>query len=287
MVLFHWFHFGEYSPKWFSLESASLCKLAFFYKLPASFMPRSLLSRLPDIFASAAVRSSEALHALGLGPGQRACCVITVAEDCAAPRWRFHPSSDMSALLGLLAGQAPFPSMRQQLGLLWLSTGPAPGATPDPETQQVSLRRDASLLSDFSQRLLMARELLSPSALVVVEPAAGMEECIALVMQIIFGHRPQWTKIDDSPDAPQVLMCAFSATDSKWPTSRHQGHRAWPNLTQWLRDAPIENRTALALCPGLDLTKVWGSWGGSWVVTHPDSWAFGQLRDQAARELDS
>jgi hypothetical protein len=248
-------------------------------------MTRSLLSRLPDIFASAAVRSSETLHALGLGPGQRVLSVNTAVEHGAAPRWQFHPTSDMSALLSLLAGQAPFAPMRRQLGLLWLSTQPVQGTLRSADGLDVSQKHEAAQLCDFAHRLLLARELLSPTALVVVEPSDGIEEGIVLVMQTIFGERPQWTQIDASPDAPQVLMCPVSGNDSQWPTGRYQRPRAWPNLSQWLRDGPTENRMALALCPGLDLTEVWGAWRGRWVVTHPDPGACNRLRDQVEREL--
>lgn len=245
-------------------------------------MTRSLLSRLPDIFACAAVRSNEAMHALGLRPGQCVASVTTASEDGAAPSWRLHRASDMSALLSMLAGQAPFLPMRKRLGLLWLSTQPVQGISALAGEQEAWQKRDVALLSDFAQRLLLARELLSPSALVVVESAAGLEEGISFVMQTIFGQRPQWMKIDERPDAPLVLMCPVGAAHSAWSAGRRHSQINRTNLLQWMSEGPKDYLTALALSPHLDLNEVWRAWRGRWVVTHADPVAFERLELRSA-----
>ena len=244
-------------------------------------MTRSLLSRLPDIFAGAAVRSSEAMHALGLKPGQCLHDRVAVTESDAPPAWRFHAASDVTAVLGLLAGQSPFPRLRAQLGLLWLSSLPTTSLGLD--GQAASHKRDASLLSDFAHRLLLARELLGPSALVAVECTPGLEEGLSLVMQTVFGQRPIWTKVDERLGAPQVLLSPVGAADNVWSHrfGQRQGQRS--SLLHWLRDAPLGCSAALALGPTLDLSEVWRAWRGRWVVTHPDAGVLAQLQQQTAR----
>lgn len=250
-------------------------------------MTRPLLNRLPDIFACAAVRSSEAMHALGLRPEQR-CRVDTPAMDFAvAPHWDLHLSGDVAALMGMLAGQAPFPRVRQQLGLLWLSTQPPMcqlGSMQAPESLQ---SRHASLIADFAHRLLLGRELLSPSALVVVEGTPDLAEGISLVMQTVFGHKPQWKKFDGSPGAPSVLVCPADASCGAWPNIRNARHGAGTHLLQWLREVPTENATALALGPHLDLSEVWPAWRGGWVVTHADPAVFERLQLQCRAPFPS
>jgi hypothetical protein len=242
-------------------------------------MTRSLLSRLPDIFACAAVRSSEAMHTLGLRPGQCFHGLVAANDVSEASKWRFHVSGDMAALLGMLAGQQPFSCMRQELGFLWLSTQPLCEGM---DAQQVSPKRDATLLSDFSHRLLLARELLSPSALVAVECTPGLEEGVSLVMQTVFGQQPHWTKLDDRPHAPPVLLCTAGTTDRAWATRCGPRHGKRSSLLHWLSDAPSSGCTALALGPTLDLSDVWRAWRGRWVVTHADPLMLARLELQSA-----
>ena len=243
-------------------------------------MTRSLLNRLPDIFACAAVRSSEAMHALGLRPGQRCSVDIPALDPGVAPHWGLHLSGDVAALMGMLAGQAPFPRVRQRLGLLWLSMQPPPnppGSVQAPESLQ---SHHASLIADFAHRLLLGRELLGPSALVVVEGTPDLAEGISLVMQTIFGHKPQWKKFDGSPGAPSVLVCPADVACGAWLNARSARLGAGTHLLEWLREVPTENATALALGPHLDLSEVWPAWRGGWVVTHADPVAFDRLQLQ-------
>ena len=242
-------------------------------------MTRSLLSRLPDILACAAVRSSEAMHTLGLRPGQCFHRLGAVNDVSAAPKRQFHVSDDIAALLGMLAGQQPFSCMRQELGLLWLSTQPVSDGMGE---QQVSAKRDATLLSDFSHRLLLARELLSRSALVVVECTPGLEEGVALVMQTVFGQQPHWAKLDERPHAPPVLLCTVGATERTWPARCSPSHGNRSSLVHWLSDAPLSGRAALALGPTLGLSEMWRAWHGRWVVTHVDPLMLAQLELQSA-----
>jgi hypothetical protein len=187
--------------------------------------------------------------------------------------------------MGMLAGRAPFTPMRQQLGLLWLSTLPSAHSAFDASDAEALRKHHSALIADFAHRLLLARELLSPSALVVVECVPGLEETVSLVMQTVFGQRPQWTRVDQNPGSPSVLVCSAGIAESVCLnlTGSRQSHRT--HLTAWLRDVPMVHRTALALGPHLDLDSVWRAWRGRWVVTHADPVVFEHLRGQSARRL--
>ena len=92
-------------------------------------MSRSLLNRLPDILAHAAVRASEALHALGVRPGHStmAWSYPPVHHVAHAPRshagdesTRLQTGHDLALLLNSLIISPQRPSSAQDR---WVSCG--------------------------------------------------------------------------------------------------------------------------------------------------------------------
>lgn len=253
-------------------------------------MTRSLLNRLPDILAHAAVRSSEALHALGVRPGQS-----TMA-------WAYHPTSggnvqnlstegstrlqtghDLALLLNSLIAGPQRLSLRRQVGFLWLRAEPSEPmkgaqATPVGTLDAGDLALSQAWLSDLALRLFVARELLAPSALLVLSPVSGLGACIPLLLKTVLGCDPVMLRNPAPNGPPMLLACRLSnvAHPRTTPLSRHQV----PPLAQYLRDTPVTGHTALVMRPGPGLLELQAAWSGDWLLTDPDPATVLALRKQ-------
>ena len=256
-------------------------------------MTRSLLNRLPDIMGKAALRSAEALHALGLAPGlDRAGrpsapfspARQTPASQDKAPRRQLWVQRDLPALLTLLTGTNTQPSLWHRVGFLWLSSGSGDPAreqvTPSPEHV---LPEGQALLSDLALRLFVARELFSPCATVAVTPHPGLASCTRLLMQAVLGSPAHWSRMDERPSAQTLLTCTRSTQGT--PQTRRPGPATVWSLSQYLKRTATPELAALVLSPGRGAAHLLWNWPGDWVITHPDRHALALLRQQLARQL--
>lgn len=256
-------------------------------------MTRSLLNRLPDILAHAAVRSSEALHALGVRPGQSPMAWAyhrsddaSVQSRAAEASTRFQTGHDLALLLNSLIAGPQRPSLRRQVGFLWLRAAPSETvgdsrAAPAGTLGAHDLALSQAWLGDLALRLFVARELLAPSALLVLTPATGLGPCIPLMLKTVLGVEPVCVP-NTAPDGPPtVLACRLSTTPHlrTVPLPRHQT----PSLAQYLHDTPVTGRTAMVLRPGTSFQQLQPAWSGDWLLTDPDPAEIRALRSQLDR----
>ncbi|QCB47494.1 hypothetical protein [Hydrogenophaga sp. PAMC20947] len=253
-------------------------------------MTRSLLNRLPDILARAAVRSSEALHALGVKPGQPATDWLPFRSPSACA-WsppdgestRLQTGHDLALLLNSLIASPQRPSLRGQVGFLWLRATPSQPLTdargaPTGALSSGNLALGQSWLSDLALRLFVARELLAPSALLTLTPTIDLGPCIPLMLKTVLGCEP-FRMTSGGPDGnPVVLACRTSSAHGQRPATlpRHQ----IPTLIQCLRDTPITGRTALVMRPEPGILGLQPAWWGDWLLTDPDPAAIHALRNR-------
>ncbi len=253
-------------------------------------MTRSLLNRLPDILAHAAVRSSEALHALGVRPGQSPmawayhrsndACVQSRSAEAST---RFQTGHDLALLLNSLIAGPQRPSLRRQVGFLWLRAAPSETvgdarATPAGTLGASDLALSQAWLGNLALRLFVARELLTPSALLVLTPTTGLGTCIPLMLKTVLGVEPVCVPNTTPDGPPMVLACRLSATPNlrSAPLPRHQV----PTLAQYLRDTPPTGRTAMVLRPTPGILELQSAWWGDWLLTDPEPTAIRALRSQ-------
>ena len=253
-------------------------------------MSRSLLNRLPDILARAAVRSSEAMHALGLRPGASTLAWSTRQADdegaLALPddgATRLQTGHDLALLLNSFIHNPQHPSLRGQVGFLWLRAEPSqplaqatasPAGTPP--TPDIALRQ--ACLSDLALRLFVARELLAPSALVAVTPAPDLGTCIPLMLKTVFGNDPFRVATGAHGAGPTVLACRPASTPGARPALASRLHS--PSLAQCLHETPAMGRTAVVMRPGADILDLQAAWSGDWLLTDPEPDAIRTLRGQ-------
>ena len=255
-------------------------------------MTRSLLNRLPDIMGKAALRSAEALHALGLTPGLdragRPSAPLSPARQAPegqdrAPRRQLWVQRDLPALLTLLTGTNTQPSLRHRVGFLWLSS-----SSGDPSREQLAPSPEHvppeghALLSDLALRLFVARELFSPRATVAITPHPGLAACTRLLMQAVLGRPAHWSRMDECPSAQTLLACTRSPQGTL--QMRRPGSAAVWSLTQYLKHTATPELAALVLTPGRGAAQLLWNWPGDWVVTHPDRHALALLRQQLAHQ---
>jgi hypothetical protein len=261
-------------------------------------MSRSLLNRLPYILARAAVRSSEALHALGVKPGQPAAECLPFwsrsAHDSIPPddeSTRLQTGHDLALLLNSLITSPQRPSLRGQVGFLWLRATPSQPLTdargaPTGALSASDLALSQAWLSDLALRLFVARELLPPSALLVLTPTSGLGTCIPLMLKTVLGCDPFRVTTGDPDGNPVVLACRTASAPGLRPATlpRHQ----IPTLTQCLRDTPVTGRTAMVMRPGPGILDLQPAWWGDWLLTDPDPVAIRALRSRLShRAWDS
>ena len=80
------------------------------------------------------------------------------------------------------------------MGFLWLRAAPSEPVTdatamPAGTLAASDLALSQAWLSDLALRLFVARELLAPSALLVLTPATGLGPCIPLMLKTVLGSR--------------------------------------------------------------------------------------------------
>ena len=257
-----------------------------------SAMTRSLLTRLPDIVARSAVRASEAMHTLGVKPGPLNEACTPAPEAGAWPRideepTRLQTGHDLALLLNSLIASPQRPSLRGQVGFLWLRATPseplsatrdAPGGKPDLE----DITLGQAWLSDLAVRLFVARELLAPSALLVLTPTTGLGNCIPLMLKAVMGCEPFRVTSANADSSPLVLACQRPASPAPRVPARAPHHI--PSLAQCLSETHHNDRTAVVMRPGADILNLQASWAGDWLLTDPDPSRIRTLRSQLDRQ---
>ena len=253
-------------------------------------MSRSLLNRLPDILGRAAVRASEAMHALGVQPGHSTLAWSTrqstrgdPLEDQEDEPVRLQTGHDLALLLNSLIVSPQRPSLRGQVGFLWLRAEPGQplaGATATsmgrPAISDFALSQ--ACLSDLALRLFVARELLAPSALLALTPTTGMGPCIPLMLKTVLGSDPFRVTTGAHGAGPTVLACRKASTPGPRPALASRLHS--PSLAQCLRDTPARGRTALVMRPGPGILELQSAWQGDWLLTDPAPEAIRALRGE-------
>lgn len=261
-------------------------------------MPPSLLNQLPDIVDRAARCARETLSALdgrstrvkrvpgGCSPV--ACPALDARSDA-----RCWVGRDIPTLLDLLTGVGQQPSLKGRVGFVWLATEAKQGhgrsdglwrhSSDLPwraEDTPVSAQRT---LSHLALRLFIARELVEPSALIAVTPVPGMGDCIALLMEAVFGRRPAWT-LHETHEPRQPLLVCRNRTGCHAAIGRHRRHiPGSPTLSELLAETKTEGLTALAMRAGRNVLPLLGAWEGEWIVVDPDPLAVALLRAQVGQ----
>ena len=252
-------------------------------------MSQSLPNRLPGILARAAVRSSEALYALGVRPGQRKTPWSSphAVDNSAWPmaselHTRLQTGHDLDLLLDNVIGGPRSPSLRGRVGVLWLRAEPsqprvaafeAPARTPCADDLALS----QAWLSDLAVRLFVARELLAPSALVALTTPTDLGTCIPQMLKTLLGSDPQRLALN-TPDGPTILVCRMGATTGSRRALVHRQHTL--SLPQCLRDTPAAGRTAMVMRPDACILDLQPAWSGTWLLTDPEPAAIGALCGQ-------
>jgi hypothetical protein len=206
-----------------------------------------------------------------------------VLSSLASPRCL--ASRDLSVLLDMLTGTELHSSLKGQVGFVWLAAehlagegmNDGQGAEEPPSTRP-------AVLGHLALRLFLVRELTCDGALVAVRPVPGLEACTVLLMEAVFGQRPQRATLDAfTADAPQLLICR-KATDAGCRPADHgwtKGKRA--PVADWMAHTPASVRglTALAMRPGRHVMPLMKAWDGEWILSHPDLVALAALQEQA------
>lgn len=255
-------------------------------------MSRSLMNRLPDILARAAVRASEAMHALGVRPGHSSMAWSTRqpthARACATEQpdhesVRLQTGHDLALLLNSLIISPQRPSLRGQVGFLWLRSEPSQPLAEVTAGQAGAVAASELALSqawlgDLAMRLFVARELLAPSALLALTPVAGMGPCIPLMLKTVLDSDPSRVTTGAHGAGPTVLVCRKASTPGVRPAPVTRLHS--PSLAQCLRDTQSMGRTALVMRPEAGILELQSAWQGDWLLTDPAPDTTRSLRGQ-------
>lgn len=159
-------------------------------------MPRSLLHRLPDIVALARLRARE-LQAL-IAPARPARPAPPGRTRWPAGRLDppGHPplrrvsllcGDELSAMLGLLAGDGRDGPLAGRIPLIWLTEDPRRPA--DTEGMVLTaMQRETRRLIDLTTRLFLARDLLGHGGGLAATVREAPERCIEHLLNAVFGH---------------------------------------------------------------------------------------------------
>ena len=127
-------------------------------------------------------------------------------------------------------------------------------------------------------RLFVARELLAPSALLALTPAAGMGPCIPLMLKTVLDCDLSRVTTGVHGAGPSVFVCRKASTPGARSALVSRLHS--PSLAQCLRDTQSMGRTALIMRPGPGILELQSAWQGEWLFTDPAPETTRALRGQ-------